>query len=107
MAVVPLERKPLTFAERTYLPQIAGTIKFRLNNKDPVVRAQAAALAVADVDHRQQEARRLEDAARAVADHHLRLRQQRPVAHRAQVAGQGEARVALVDRRQRAVDRRA
>jgi NADH-quinone oxidoreductase subunit I len=24
MAIVPLERKPLTFAERTYLPQIAG-----------------------------------------------------------------------------------
>lgn len=27
MAVVPLERKPLTFAERTYLPQIAAGLK--------------------------------------------------------------------------------
>jgi NADH-quinone oxidoreductase subunit I len=27
MAVVPLERKPLTFAERTYLPQIVGGLK--------------------------------------------------------------------------------
>jgi NADH-quinone oxidoreductase subunit I len=27
MAIVPLERKPLTFAERTYLPQIAAGLK--------------------------------------------------------------------------------
>ena len=27
MAVIPLERKPLTLAERTYLPQIAGGLK--------------------------------------------------------------------------------
>jgi NADH-quinone oxidoreductase subunit I len=27
MAVIPLERKPLTFAERTYLPQILGGMK--------------------------------------------------------------------------------
>ena len=27
MAVITVERKPLTFAERTYLPQIVGGLK--------------------------------------------------------------------------------
>jgi NADH-quinone oxidoreductase subunit I len=27
MAIIPLERKPLTFAERTYVPQIVGALK--------------------------------------------------------------------------------
>ena len=32
MAIVPLERKPLTFAERTYLPQIAGGLMTTLKH---------------------------------------------------------------------------
>ena len=32
MAVIPLERKPLTFAERTYLPQIAFGLKTTLRH---------------------------------------------------------------------------
>ena len=30
MAIIPLERKPLSFAERTYLPQIASGLKTTL-----------------------------------------------------------------------------
>ena len=32
MAVIPVERKPLTFAERTYLPQIYGGLKITLKH---------------------------------------------------------------------------
>ncbi len=32
MAVVPIERKPLTFAERTYLPQIISGLKITLRH---------------------------------------------------------------------------
>src|SRR5690606_41707466 len=32
MAVIPVERKPLTFAERTYIPQIVGGLKTTLRH---------------------------------------------------------------------------
>ena len=32
MAVIPVERKPLTFAERTYIPQIVGGLKTTLKH---------------------------------------------------------------------------